>query len=247
MADHDDRQPACCVQVPNHLQNAVSSRGVQPGGRLVQNEHARPHGQHARDGHTAHLPAAELEGRALGHLVVVQAHLQHRPAHAPVDLLRIQPHVAGAEGDVPGHGLLKQLVFRILEYQPYLFAHLQQAYALLGQVQPIHHHAAGCGLDEPVQMLHQRGLAAARVAQKANELAVLDGQAHIVERHGGKGASGHVGVRKMLYLDGHSAFFSSFTISATVRMPSGRTSPPALRRMASSAMGGTSSPRALTF
>ena len=30
-------------------------------------------------------------------------------------------------------------------------------------------------------MLHQRGLAAARVAQKANELAVLDGQVQIFQ------------------------------------------------------------------
>ena len=58
-----------------------------------------------------------LKGAALQQ-GLVQADKAGGLVDAAVDLGLVQPHVLGAEGDVFVAGLLKELIFRILEHQP---------------------------------------------------------------------------------------------------------------------------------
>ena len=57
-----------------------------------------------------------------GRDLVAQAGKFRRPADPAVDLLLSQLHVPGSESDVLVDRLLKQLVLRVLKYQPHLKA-----------------------------------------------------------------------------------------------------------------------------
>ena len=83
--------------------------------------------------------------------------------HPAVDLLFIKPHVAGAEGNVLIHCLFKQLVLRILEHQPHLKAHLPDLLGVRPDVLAVEIDMPLRGLQQPVEMLDQRGFPGARV------------------------------------------------------------------------------------
>ena len=68
VADHDDGRAACARDRRGYAR-ACSSRParVKPRRRLVEDQHLRLHGDHARDGHAALLSAGELKGRLVQH------------------------------------------------------------------------------------------------------------------------------------------------------------------------------------
>ena len=126
VGDQDDGGVVGLVVVPDVAQDGLHPHRVQPGGGLVQNEHLGLHGDDPGDGHPALLAAGQLEGGLL-QLVVPQAHEVGGLPHPAVDLLLVQAHVPGAEGDVLVDRLLKELVLRVLEHQPHLEAGLAGA------------------------------------------------------------------------------------------------------------------------
>ena len=109
-------------------------------------------------GYPAHLPAGKLKGGALGIAVVGQVDPFHGPAHPAVDLLGGKPQVLGPEGDILGYGLLKELILRVLEYQPYLLPDAAAVHTFLMHVLPVDQHLPRGGGEQPVEMLHQGGL-----------------------------------------------------------------------------------------
>ena len=175
--------------VPDLCQDLVAPSRVQAGGRLVQDEHLGPHGDDARDGHTPLLAARQRKGRLPGERRV-QADKVHGLAHAPLDLGVGQAHVVRAEGDVLGDGLLKELVFRILEHQADGKAGLALALALLVPDRVAGQQDLARGrLQKPVEVLDEGGLARAGMADDAQDLTLFDLDIDMVERRALEGST----------------------------------------------------------
>ena len=219
------------------LKSSSRPGGVEAGHRLVQHQRARLHGQHPGDGHAPLLPAGKLEGRFFQD-VLAEAHLRDRLAHARFDGFFIKAEVARAKAHVLFHGLLKELVFGILEHQPHLAADLDEALALFPHIHAADEYVARLRADEGVQMDDERGFAAAGVADDADKVAVADGEGNVVERARLKGRARHVDMGQAPNFNRHS----STAISSTVMMPARRGTPSSRSCAASCAMGGTSSP-----
>ena len=80
----------------------------------------------------------------------------HEPGgllHPAVHLIGVQPHVFGAEGDILIDGLLKKLVFRVLEHQPHLAAHLPGAPLARPDIPAVKEHLPGRGPEQAVEVL----------------------------------------------------------------------------------------------
>ena len=157
----------CCARI------VLAAARVEPRRRLVQDEHLR-----ARMAITPAMatrrfcPPESSKGDLSQHVLA-----SGRPSSAAsrtraVDLVVVQAHVFRAEGDVLIHRLLKELILRVLEHQPHLEAHV--ADLRVGSAQMSRALETGScpavGLQQAVEVLDQRGLAGARVADDAEKL-----------------------------------------------------------------------------
>ena len=139
--DHDRgvRLPAD-APVRDHLLDALR---IQAGGRFIEQDHAGLHRQSAGDRDPLALPEREFMDRALGQILDGE-HLQGvgDPFAAPrlgkTEVHRAERHVAG---DVRG----EQLVVRVLRDQLDDLTVGLQSGARVGDVNPVHEHAAGMG------------------------------------------------------------------------------------------------------
>ena len=113
VAHQDHRGMLVAVIVPDVGHQVFPARRVQSGGGLVQHQHLGLHGDDTGQGHPALLSAGELKGR-LFQLVIPDAHKLGALPHAAVQLRPGFSHVGRAEGDILIHGLLKELVLRVL-------------------------------------------------------------------------------------------------------------------------------------
>ena len=86
-----------------------------------------------------------------------------------VDLAVAELHVARAEGDVLIHGLLKQLVLRILEHEADLPFDVAAAYLVGVYVLPADKHSARCRLKQGVEVLGKGRFAASGVPDDADK------------------------------------------------------------------------------
>ena len=79
------------VQPGDQLQHIFPALRVQPGGRLVQHQNFRPHGQYPGHGNPAHLASGQLEGRFFRNAGLRKAH-PFQGFHDPFfDFLFTQP------------------------------------------------------------------------------------------------------------------------------------------------------------
>ena len=196
----DDGGVVGLVVLPDVAQDGLHPLRVQPGGGLVQNEHLGLHGDHPGDGHPALLAAGQLEG-GFFQVVVPQAHKVGRRPHPAVDLLLVQSHVLGAEGDVFIHRLLKELVLRVLEHQPHLKPGLFGDLGVGPDVRVLKEHRPRRRLEQGIQVLDQGGLSAAGVANNAQVLPGVGAEVHAVQRRVLKGRPGGVGVSELFRFD----------------------------------------------
>ena len=100
-----------------------------------------------------------------------------------------ESHVPGTEGDVPVHGLLEQLILRVLEHQPHPIA--DGVERLLGamDILAVKEDLSLPGGKQSVEMLDQGALAAASVTDKGHVLAGGDLQVYVVESDFFKGCA----------------------------------------------------------
>lgn len=110
------------VQGREHL---VDARGVEPGGRLVEEQEAGPHRDRPGDGDALALPEGQLVGRALGQLAQAE-HLERLVDPGP-DLILGEAEVERSEGDVTGHVGREELVVGVLEDELHLLTMGRQA------------------------------------------------------------------------------------------------------------------------
>ena len=89
------------------------ARGIEPGGRLVEQQHARPHGEHA--GETGALLLAEAELLDGTRRERGDAEGGERAGDATVALGVVEPLVGGAEAHVLGDGGAEELIVGVLE------------------------------------------------------------------------------------------------------------------------------------
>jgi len=111
--DQQDGGSLLLVQALEHLDDLAGGLHVQAGGRLVQDQHARPHRQHCADGHALDLPAGKRVQAAPEQMGEAER-LSDR-GHAGADSLLIQPQIARAAGQLLIHGQVEELGSRVLE------------------------------------------------------------------------------------------------------------------------------------
>ena len=178
----------------------LAALGVKAGGRLVQHQHLRLHGEDAGDGGAALLPARQLKRGAVEHGVVKAAEMR-RLDDARGDFAFRQAHVARAEADVLAHRLLKQLVFRVLEHHADLEAVLADFFGVGPDVGAVDEDFARRGPVEAVEMGDERRFAAAGGADDAEEFPALDAEADVVKRRCGVGHALAVNIGQMFDLN----------------------------------------------
>ena len=149
-----------------------------PTGSRPADEHLGLHSDDSGNGHPALLAAGQLKGGLL-QLLIPQAHEARGLPHPAVHLGLVQPHVLGAEGDVLIDGLLKQLVLRVLEYQPHLEPGLPGGLGVAPDVGPLEEDLSGGGLEQSVEVLDQGGLARPGVSDDPKVFALIGGKVHI--------------------------------------------------------------------
>lgn len=142
MGHHHDCASERGAQVIDGVENIAPAKRIKPGHGFIQHKILRAHHDDARKRRAALLAARKLERGLIPETLRIKAHKRHgfiRPRHG----LRLwDAHVLHAKGDVLGNGLLKQLVFRVLEH------HADKPPALnalffVRHVKAIHRHPAG--------------------------------------------------------------------------------------------------------
>ncbi|WBM80556.1 hypothetical protein KIV56_03695 [Cryobacterium breve] len=95
-----------------HLDHAV---GVEVGGRLVEQEQARPHGQHAGEGEALFLAAAERGGGVIERQP--QADRLEGDTDPAPDLVPLHGEIFATEGDVVADSREHDLGIRVLQHE----------------------------------------------------------------------------------------------------------------------------------
>ena len=184
-----------------HLgKDIVPSLRVKTGGGLVQHKDAGLHGHHARHRHPALLTAGQLKGAALQKRRV-QAHKVCGFVDAAVYLGFVQAHVLGAKGDVFVAGLLKQLVFRVLEHKAGEEAEIPDLFRVCPQVAAVNVNFAAGGLVQAVHVGDEGAFAGAGRSDDAHKIALFYGKAHVIQRGHCGGQAGVIDVAQMFYLN----------------------------------------------
>ena len=173
--DHDRRHAELALQAADLLAQVHAHDRVQRRQRLVQQQQPGRGGQRARQRDALLLPARQLRrvlGLAAGQADQLQqlghalAHLGAR--HAPID----QP-----VGDVVGHRQVGEQRIGLEDDAVVALRRRQHR-----DVAPGHPDAAGAVRLEPGDDAQQRGLAAARRPEEADELALGDLQIDVAQR-----------------------------------------------------------------
>ena len=145
---------------------------------LVHEQDVRRGRQRPRDAHALLLATRQLRGIA-PQQVVLETHDAHPLMHGRVcaGMVAAVPEV-GHIGDVLLHRHVRK-EDAALDGIADVAAQLHEID--VAHVPALHQHVARRGLDEAVHHLEQRGLAAARRADHAHELAARNGEGHVVE------------------------------------------------------------------
>ena len=167
VGDEDGRQPQPLLQGAQVAAHADPHLGVEVAERLVEQQHLGLDGDGAGDGDALLLAARKLGRPAVG--VGGEADQLQRLGHLGVDLATRQAAFLEAEGDVLGHRHVRpQRV--ALEHHADVALPWRQA----GDVLAVEQHLARLRLGEARDQPQQGGLAAARGAEKGEELAGPD-------------------------------------------------------------------------
>ena len=205
MGDRDDRDTGL-PQLADRFHHLTAAVRVKHGGRFVQNKAVRPHGDNARNGNALLLPAGKLVGGSI--TLFIDAGQLHGLVNAGADLLGRNAEVLRRKGDILLHDGGNDLVVRVLEYHAHLLAHIVEMILVAG-VHPFDQHRARLGQEDRVEVLGQRGFAAAVGPQYSHELAAVDGKAHAV--HCIAGLLGVIAEMDVLNID--HRFFSRHGLS----------------------------------
>ena len=162
---------ATIVQRVASLHEALASTRIEHRRSLIQNEHARLHGEHAGKRHALLLAARKRMG--LVTLKAHQAHTLQRLAYALRNLRRRHAKVFGTERNVIFDKRCHQLVIGILEYHARGRTNVVDQLGV-GRIHAVDAYRAHIGLQQRIQMLGKRRLARPIATEDAEKLAILD-------------------------------------------------------------------------
>ncbi len=166
VADADQGAPEALQQV----QEEPFLLGIQVGRGLVQNENLRVHGKNGGQGGPLLLAVAQMVGSLVAEGLETDGLQGLSSPELP--LIRGQPLVVGAESDVFVQGVAKKLIVRILVQKAYLEARSRQVLPFQGG--SLKENLSALRPKEPVQMLDQRGLSGAIMANEGQTVAGVD-------------------------------------------------------------------------
>ena len=176
--DENDGHAGLAVQPLDGIEHLAPPLRVEHGGRLVEHDTLRPHGEHARDGHTLLLSAGQ-ELRGVG-TVIVHADGFERVVDAPPDLRGGDAEVFRRKGDVFFYDIRDDLVIGVLEHHADMLPDGEKLFFVL-RIHAVDRHAAARGQQDGVKMLGKRRLAAAVMAEHGDKAPLLDGQVQAVK------------------------------------------------------------------
>ena len=153
VSDGHHRDAHVPVQVVDGLHHLLAAARVQHGGGFVQDQAVRAHGNHACNGHALLLTAGKVVGCALT-VFVDAGHL---------------------------HGVVNDLVVRVLEHHAHGLADIVEFLFVCG-VHALHIHLAALRQQNGVEVLRQRGFAAAVCTQHRHKLPALYLRRYAVQR-----------------------------------------------------------------
>jgi hypothetical protein len=146
------------MEAREELEHDPLLRVVETGRRLVEDQHARRHREHGRDGEA--LPFAFAKEKGILVALPAEADRQKRLVDARRERVAGEPEVARPERHLVGDRRREELMIGILEDVADLACDpLERKRAEVGAVET---DVTGLGLEEPVQVLRERRLAESR-------------------------------------------------------------------------------------
>ena len=177
--------PEAALQRLDLVAQAHAHARIERGERLVQQQQRGRGGERAGERHALLLPARQL-GRILGALLGHADQLQQLAPRARRSARAALAPVDEAVADVLRHGQVGEQRVGLEDDAEVALRRRQMRHVAAGDLD-----AAGVLRLEPGDHAQQRGLAAARGAEEADELALLHLQRDVVERGEGAEALGH--------------------------------------------------------
>jgi len=153
----------------------LAQLAVKRAERLIAQQHRRPHHQRPRQRHTLLLAAREL--RRPPRLVAGERHLLERARNRVGNVSARKPAHAQPEGDVPGHGAMREQRVGLEDH-----AEVAAVHRHVGHVSGADVNAALVRRLEAGDHAQRRGLAAAGRPEQREELAGRDRQMDAVNR-----------------------------------------------------------------
>ncbi len=132
------------------------------------------HGNDTRYGDTALLSAGKTERRAACEFFIINAGKAHGAFDTLVHFSPVASKVLRPESDILRYGFFEELMLRVLEYHPGGMALGHGILRFCCKIDAVDGDFAARRMDEPVQMLDERGLAAPRMSDDADEFALID-------------------------------------------------------------------------
>ena len=208
VGDKDNGDAEFAVQLTDNIHDLTAALRVEHGGRLIEYNAARHHGDNACDCDSLLLSTGQTVRRLC--TVFVHADGTQCIVNALADFLGRHAHVLQRKCNIFFNNGGDKLVVRILEYHRDGLAHLIGVVFVAG----VHHvnvaYAAGRQTDG-VEAAGKRTLARAVVTEHRDELAALDGQVYAFEhRHGKLSVLGGIGVLQVFGFDDFTHGFVPF-------------------------------------
>ncbi len=175
---------ALALPLVEHVEQPDLAARVERAGRLVEQQHARVHGDDGGDGDALLLAARERVRRAVEELV--DAQVVRDLGDEALDLVPRQAELQRPEGELVADVGAEQLDVRILEHEPHPGAEVAAVGGVLervlGERRAEGEDLPGAGEDEPVEHLEERGLAGAVGSDDRHVLAGQDREVDPGER-----------------------------------------------------------------
>ncbi len=192
---HEDRRDVdLVVQPPQPVAQLLAHRRVQRAERLVEQEHARLHGERARERHALALAAGELRRVAIGPAAEVDEREQLVDALADLGLRALADLQAERDVVAHGHVLEGRVVLEDEADAAVLGGH--RRHGLAGE-----QHLAAVGGLEPGEHPQERRLAAPGRAEEGGQRSVGNAQRDVVE-----GEEAVEALADVADVDGHGGF-----------------------------------------
>ena len=208
VGDKDNGDAEFTVQLTDNIHDLTAALRVEHGGRLIEYNAARHHGDNACDCDSLLLSAGQTVRRLC--TVFVHADGTQCIVNALADLCGRHAHVLQRKCNIFFNNGSDKLVVRVLEHHRNSLADLVGVVFVAG----VHHvnvaYAAGRQTDR-VEAAGKRTLARAVVTEHRDELAALDGQVYAFEhRHGKLSVLGGIGVLQVFGFDDFTHGFVPF-------------------------------------